>query len=123
MTLLQIRHYRKNLNQIVGRYKGKEGYYLYSGINRRRFRPGAIAMIVVNRDYVIEDCYVLSGISVFSKFKKYDKYNGQHVGFILEDWHNISQKNTPKSIPALMTALKMAAENALLSISKKKVSL
>lgn len=69
---------------------------MYSGMNRRKFSSGAMAMIVVNKDYVIEDCYILKGISVFSKFKKYEKYIGHHVAKILDDHHEFTENAAGK---------------------------
>ncbi|MED0651798.1 transcriptional regulator GutM [Aeribacillus composti] len=124
-TIIQVRHYKKYVDKIVSRYKGKEGYFLYTGMNRRKFSSGAMAMIVVNKDYVIEDCYILKGISVFSKFKKYEKYIGHHVAKILDDHHEFTENAAGKKrqIPSFLAALSMAAENAIVSISKKKLSI
>jgi DNA-binding transcriptional regulator of glucitol operon len=124
-TIIQVRHYQKYVGKIVSRYKGKEGYFLYSGMNRRKWSPGAVAMIVVNNDYVIEDCYILKGVSVFSKFKKYEKYIGHHVAKILDDHYECVEKagGRKKQIPSFLAALSMAAENAMVSISKKKLSI
>lgn len=124
-TIIQVRHYQKYVGKIVSRYKGKEGYFLYSGMNRRKLSPGAVAMIVVNNDYVIEDCYILKGVSVFSKFKKYEKYIGHHVAKILDDHHECVERagGRKKQIPSFLAALSMAAENAMVSISKKKLSI
>jgi DNA-binding transcriptional regulator of glucitol operon len=110
------------MDNIVSAYKGKEGYYFFSGMERRKFRPGAIAMLVVDNDYIIQECYVVNGFSVLSKFKELGKYKGQHSGAVLDflDVSQVKSKGKSKRLPAINIALSKAAENALLSISKKK---
>lgn len=83
-TFIQMKYYRKSMDKIVRAYKGKEGYYFSSGMERRKLRPGAIAMIVVDKDYIVQECYVVNGFSVLSKFKELRKYKGQHAGAILD---------------------------------------
>jgi DNA-binding transcriptional regulator of glucitol operon len=124
-TFIQVRYYRKSMDKIVKRYKGKEGYYLFSGMERRQFRPGAIAMIVVDNNYEIQECYAVNGFSVLSKFKEIDKYKGQHVGALLDSLQEKSfgKKSKRKQLPAISSALSKAAESALLSISKKNISM
>ncbi|MBT2649867.1 transcriptional regulator [Bacillus sp. ISL-34] len=125
LTFIQMRYYRKNMDNIVSAYKGKEGYYFFSGMERRKFRPGAIAMLVVDNDYIIQECYVVNGFSILSKFKELGKYKGQHSGAVLDilDVSQVKSKGKSKRLPAINIALSKAAENALLSISKKKISL
>jgi DNA-binding transcriptional regulator of glucitol operon len=126
LTFIQMRYYRKSMDKIVSRYRGKEDYYLFSGMERRQFRPGAIAMLVVDNQYMIQECYVVNGFSVLSKFKEIEKYKGQHVGSILDsvqEYHRADKKRKRNQIPAISLALSKAAENALLSISKKNISM
>jgi DNA-binding transcriptional regulator of glucitol operon len=125
LTFIQVRYYRKSMDKIVSRYSQKEGYYLFSGMERRQFRPGAIAMLVVDSQYIIQECYVVNGFSVLSKFKELEKYKGQHVGTVLDSVqeNSVDKKRKRKKIPAISSALAKAAEHALLSISKKNISM
>jgi DNA-binding transcriptional regulator of glucitol operon len=125
LTFIQMRYYRKSMDEIVRAYKGKEGYYFFSGMERRKFRPGAIAMLVVDNNYIIQECYVVNGFSVLSKFKELGKYKGQHTGAVLDTLGNSQMNNKRKSkrLPAVNIALSKASENALLSISQKSISL
>ncbi|WP_121663548.1 transcriptional regulator GutM [Metabacillus litoralis] len=125
LTFIQVRYYRKSMDKIISRYKQKEGYYLFSGMERRQFRPGAIAMIVVNNEYMIQECYIVNGFSVLSKFKELEMYKGQHVGAVLDSVQVDSgdKKRKRKQMPAISAALAKAAESALLSISKKNISM
>ncbi|MCY8547438.1 transcriptional regulator GutM [Bacillus vallismortis] len=121
-TFIQVRYYRKSMSTIVSAYREKKGYYLFSGTERRKFRPGAIVMIVVDRNYIIQECYVINGFSILSKFKEISKYKGQHIGTVLDalQEYKTNQKGNDRRLPALHTALSKVAENALLSISAKK---
>lgn len=123
LTFIQMRYYRKSMDNIVRAYKGKEGYYFFSGMERRKFRPGAIAMLVVDDNYIIQECYVVNGFSVLSKFKELNTYKGQHTGAVLDILGNSNNKEKSKRLPAINMALSKASENALLSISKKNISL
>jgi len=113
------------MDKIISRYKQKEGYYLFSGMERRQFRPGAIAMIVVNNEYTIQECYIVNGFSVLSKFKELEMYKGQHVGAVLDSVQveNGNKKRKRKQMSAISAALAKATESALLSISKKNISM
>ena len=123
LTFIQVRSYRKSMEKIVSRYKETEGYYLFSSMEKRKFRPGAIAMIIVNSSYMIQECYVVNGFSVLSKFKEVVKYKGKHVGTLLsevqEDQLKIGKRH---KVPAVSAALSKAGENALLSIAKKNIT-
>ena len=124
LTFIQVRYYRKSMDKILQRYKKREGYYLFSGMERRQFRPGAIVMLVVDSNYIVQECYAVNGFSILSKFKEIGNYKGQHVGAVINEVQeqNISKKGKRKQLPALGAALTKAAENALLSISKKNIS-
>jgi DNA-binding transcriptional regulator of glucitol operon len=121
-SLIQIRYYRKSIDKIVAGYKGDDGYYMFSGMERRTFRPGAIVILIVDKNYMVHECYMLKGISVLSKFKELEKYKGHHVGNILNDINELNpSKGSKTRIPALNKAFLKAGENALLSISKNNI--
>ncbi|MCM3728175.1 transcriptional regulator GutM [Neobacillus cucumis] len=123
LTFIQVRSYRKSMEKIVSRYKETEGYYLFSSMEKRKFRPGAIAMIIVNNSYMIQECYVVNGFSVLSKFKEVVKYKGKHVGTLLSEVQENQLKTGKRhKVPAVSAALSKAAENALLSIAKKNIT-
>ena len=54
LTFIQMRYYRKSMDNIVRAYKGKEGYYFFSGMERRKFRPWAISFLVLDDNYIIQ---------------------------------------------------------------------
>lgn len=123
LSFIQIKHYKKNIDRIVSGYKGEEGYFMFSGMERGKFKPGAIAILVVDQDYIIHECHMLQGMSVLTKFKALEKFKGKHVGEILSDVNESVPVKGKKKLPAYSKALLKAGENALLSISKNKISM
>lgn len=123
LSFVQIKHYKKNIDKIVSGYKGEEGYFMFSGMERGKFKPGAIAILVVDQDYIIHECHMLQGMSVLTKFKALEKFKGKHVGEILNDVNESLPAKGKKKLPAYRKALLQAGENALLSISKNKISM
>lgn len=83
----------------------------------------AIALIIVDESYIIQKCHVLGGVSILSKFKEVPAYEGKHVGAVLDEHHMMKKTlKKRKKAPAVMQALSMAAEQALVSISKKNIT-
>jgi len=123
LSFIQIKQYKKSIDKIVGNYKGENGYFMFSGMERSKLRPGAIAILVVDQDYIVHECQMLKGISILTKFKSLEKYKGQHVGEILNDINENPLILKKKRIPSKYKALLKAGENALLSISKNKISI
>ncbi|MGK4096903.1 transcriptional regulator GutM [Bacillus altitudinis] len=123
LSFIQIKYYRKSMDSLIDDYKGKQCYHLFSGMERRKFGPGAIALIIVDESYIIQKCHVLGGVSILSKFKELPSYEGKHVGAVLDEHHMMKQTlKKRKRGPAVMQALSMAAEQALVSISKKNIT-
>ncbi|KPN13554.1 transcriptional regulator [Bacillus australimaris] len=123
LSFIQIKYYRKSMDSLIDDYKGKQGYHLFSGMERRKFGPGAIALIIVDESYIIQKCHVLGGVSILSKFKELPSYEGKHVGTVLDEHHMMKQAlKKRKRGSAVMQALSMAAEQALVSISKKNIT-
>ncbi|WP_243299376.1 transcriptional regulator GutM [Bacillus litorisediminis] len=123
-SLIQIRYYRRSIDKIVSCYKGDDGYYLFSGMERNAFRPGAIAILIVDKNCIVHECHILKGVTVLSKFKEMDKYKGQHVGAILNDVNeNYSVRKKGQKVPAIGKALLKAGENAIVNISKQNISI
>lgn len=120
LSLIHIKNYKKNIDEIVSGYKGREGYYLFSGMERGLFRAGAIAILVVDQEYKIHECHVLKGRSNLSKFKPVVKFKEKHVGEVLSNINESYRHQDKAKIPANDKALMKAGENALLSIAKKR---
>ncbi|MEC0304236.1 transcriptional regulator GutM [Terribacillus saccharophilus] len=115
LTAIQVYYYQKSMKKLVGKYKGKEGFHLFSGQSRRRIGPGSIVLLVVDESYMIRECQVMRGVTILSTFKEMKHYEGKHLGELLDELHNPAKK---KKLPALQTALQTAGEQALMSISK-----
>ena len=123
LSFFQIKQYKKNIDKIVSVYKGDDGYFMFSGMERGKFKPGAIAILVVDSNYIIHECHMLKGMSVLTKFKPLDNYKGKHVGEIASDVNDMIPEKGKNKLPAYRKALLQASENALLTISKNKVSM
>ncbi|SES79582.1 Glucitol operon activator protein (GutM) [Salinibacillus kushneri] len=122
LTFIQVRHYKNSMEAMIGKYKGTKGIHLFSGKAQRKLGAGSIAMIVVDENYIIKECQAVHGVSILSTFKEIKQYKGSHVGELLDSLHASIQatgKYKRKRVPALSVALHQAAENALISISKK----
>ena len=120
-TFLQIRYYRKSMDKLINKYKGKEGYYLFSGQYRKMFKAGSIAILIVNEDYVIQECQVMKGLTVLASFREMKEFKGLHVRAVLENIQETYGKVITKKtkIPAMSAALKQATENALTTYNTK----
>jgi glucitol operon activator protein len=121
LTLLQIRHYRRMMRKLVGDYRNSDGYYLFSGVARKALGSGAIVLMVVDDQSTIRNCQVLTGISVFAKFKPFPEYQGMQLGEVLQtSKHVLEQKRHLSSRKQSMArAFRMASENAMHSIANK----
>ncbi|QHZ48458.1 transcriptional regulator GutM [Bacillus sp. NSP9.1] len=123
LTVIQVHYYQKSMKSLIEKYKGEEGIYLFTGQCRRKLSSGSIAMLVVNENYVIQECKVMRGISILSTFKDLEKYKNQHVGELLNLLNDLEKKDAAgkaKKKKAVEAALSQAGERALLSIAEKK---
>lgn len=122
LTFIQIHHYRAMMRKLLDDYRDKQNFYLFSGVSRKPFSAGGIVAMVVNQEYEVEKCYVLSGYTVFSRFKPYQTYDGKHIGHVLADAHERIEGNKQQFMgnKSLAKAFMMAAENAVRSISNKR---
>jgi DNA-binding transcriptional regulator of glucitol operon len=123
LTILQIRHYRSAMKELVDEYRGLDGFHLYSGISRKALGAGAIVLLIVDEQYQVRKCQLLSGYSVFSRFKPFLKYEGCHIGEVLAEAHETigNRKNAGKK-KSLAQAFHMASENAIKSLPSRKVA-
>lgn len=122
LTILQVRDYRTVMGRMIEEYKGLSGFHLFSGMSKKALGRRSIVLLIVDQDYQVRKCHVLSGMSVFSRFKPYAAYEGKHVCEILEQAYETvtGKKRVSKSRRSLAAAFQMAAENAVKSISAKR---
>jgi len=123
LSLYQIKQYKIKIDKIVSGYKGEDGYFMFSGMTGGKLKHGAIAVLVVDSNYIIHECHLLKGMSVLTKFKPIEKYKGRHVGEIVSSINDEIPIKGKSKLPSNSKALLQASENALLTIAKKKVSL
>lgn len=64
--------------------KRSEGY-LGVGMNQRKFKLGQVCIIVTDVHGKITECRMLSGLTVFSMFRKEQSLEGKHISRI--DWN------------------------------------
>lgn len=70
---LQMRHYSDVFKGITNKYG--DGF-VGAGNFRGRFKKGTIALVVVTPDLVVRRLLLMSGRSVFTKFKRYEQFEG-----------------------------------------------
>lgn len=74
-----IRHsnyYKKTVNQII--QNNLEGYFGI-GMTQSTFKKRNIVLMVTSLDGVVEECQVMSGLTIFAKFKPFEEVNGQSI--------------------------------------------
>lgn len=70
---LQMRHYSDVFKGITAKYQ--DGY-VGAGNFRGRFGKGTIVLLVVTPDMVVQRLLVMTGRSVFAKFRRYENFEG-----------------------------------------------
>ncbi len=70
---LQMRHYSDVFKGIT--QKSADGF-VGAGNHRGRFARGTIVLVVVTPDLIVRRLLVMSGRSVFAKFKRHEEYEG-----------------------------------------------
>ncbi|WP_378941781.1 transcriptional regulator GutM [Mesorhizobium sp. ANAO-SY3R2] len=70
---LQMRHYSDVFKGITSKYQ--DGY-VGAGNFRGRFGKGTIVLLVVTPDLVVQRLLIMTGRSVFAKFRRYENYEG-----------------------------------------------
>lgn len=73
---IQWRHYQKS---VAGNRESWKQGYLGVGKSRRKFGFGAIAMIVVSHDLRVKKVQVMTGMSIFARFKDVVAYEGMEL--------------------------------------------
>lgn len=76
---MQVRYYQHFMRNITNKYVGMKHYHLYSTMERQFMRGSAIALIVVDGNANIQECYTLQGKSIFAKFKYQPQFLNQNL--------------------------------------------
>lgn len=75
LTKLQMKNYQTTIRRMSKRPSG----YLGVGIQKQKIGIGVIAIVVTNEDGTIEECEVMQGVTVFTRFKPFTAYEGMHM--------------------------------------------
>ncbi len=70
---MQWRHYKQS---VAGNRENWKQGYLGVGKSRRKFGFGAIAMVVVSQDMRVKKVQIMTGMSIFARFKDVAAYEG-----------------------------------------------
>ncbi|PTM53285.1 transcriptional regulator GutM [Desmospora activa] len=96
LTLLQSRHYQRQLFELQRQSSG----YLGVGVRKNRWGAGAVAILVTDPAGVVTHCRKLAGVSVFARFRDEPSL----VGKVVEDLKEIQPRTSWEQ------ALNMAVE-------------
>ncbi|MER2106605.1 MAG: transcriptional regulator GutM [Solibacillus sp.] len=73
LTTRQVKHYRQTVQVMSDREAG----YLGVGVEKKRFGKGTVMIVVSDELGTVIDCELMSGVTVFSKFKKCKRFIGK----------------------------------------------
>jgi glucitol operon activator protein len=72
LTLIQMKHYRTTVREMSKRSSG----YLGVGVHKQRLGIGSVVILVSDVKGIIIDGKILSGVTVFARFKPLYEFNG-----------------------------------------------
>jgi len=73
---MQWRHYQQS---VAGNRENWKQGYLGVGKSRRKFGFGAVAMVVVSQELRVKKVQVMTGMSIFARFKDVAEYEGMSL--------------------------------------------
>lgn len=79
---LQMQHYGRVFKGITEKYK--DGF-VGAGNHRGRFSKGTIALVVVTPDLIVRRLLLMSGRTVFTKFKRHEAFEGMALEKLRSD--------------------------------------
>jgi len=89
--IFHIKYYQRVLRKMSKRSEG----FLGVGMNQRKFKLGQVCIIVTNPKGVIEECRLLSGMTIFSRFRKEKRFEGQSIFQMdwtgMEKWREVAE--------------------------------
>jgi glucitol operon activator protein len=80
MTMMQVKHYRKTIQDMSKRVSG----YLGVGVQKRKLGIGTILILVTDLDGTIIDCRIMSGVTVFSRFRNCKRFINRTIFNVLD---------------------------------------
>ncbi|GHC74963.1 transcriptional regulator GutM [Limoniibacter endophyticus] len=108
----QMRHYTDVFKGITNKYN--DGF-VGAGHVRGRLSKGTIVLIVSDRDLIVRRLLIMSGRSVFAKFKRLEEYEGQTVEAVGAHFAALEDKDRsiPVAVEKAIEQLHKARANAL----------
>ncbi len=104
MTKKQLKHYHQTVKEMSNQSSG----YLGIGVDKKRFGIGTVLIMVTDVKGTVIDCRIMSGVTVFAKFKKCKRFNKLDILDVnLLDYENKYQ-----------VSLRMAIEKIHLQMNK-----
>jgi|GEM_PF-4675344 len=88
LTYKQAMNYRASIKAMM-----KGGNYVAAGMRRNFLTHGRVMLIACNDDQIITNAMEMKGITVFERFKPFDKYNGMTI---YELWEQETEKLNAK---------------------------
>ncbi|WP_394237712.1 transcriptional regulator GutM [Niallia oryzisoli] len=89
--IFHIKYYQRVLRKMSKRSEG----FLGVGMNQRKFKLGQVCIIVTDPKGVIEECRLLSGMTIFSRFRKEKRFEGQSIFQMdwigMEKWREVAE--------------------------------
>ncbi|MRH41518.1 hypothetical protein GH741_02375 [Aquibacillus halophilus] len=104
LTQVQLKHYRDTIKLMSKRASG----YLGAGVEKRKLGVGKVVIIVCDEDGVIVDSQLMSGVTVFVRFKTFHEIIG----------NSIYQIENNKELEDLRVPISMAITNIKAQMNK-----
>ncbi|PTQ83968.1 glucitol operon activator protein GutM [Trichococcus patagoniensis] len=78
LSLYQVRYYNRFIKKLTKKYEGSHGYRLRTEV-AKKYYSSVVIVVVLDEQHRIVECFSYSGLTIFSKFKIYDKYVGEKI--------------------------------------------
>lgn len=77
-SLYQVQYYNRFVRNLANKYRGNKGYDLKTDV-AKHLLSSAVIVVVTDINGVIMELYFYSGLTVFSKFKRLEKFDGKKL--------------------------------------------
>lgn len=90
LTWLQIKQHKRLMGSLIHTYTGMSDMYLSSGVYRKFMRPMSHVFVVVNDKYVVMECRLKKGKTVFAQYHKVGEWIGEDVRTIISELEELN---------------------------------
>ncbi|WP_208590030.1 transcriptional regulator GutM [Gracilibacillus suaedae] len=101
----QVKHYHKTVKQMSNRSTG----YLGTGSVKRKIGIGSVVILVSDENGKIIDGKMMSGVTVFAKFKDFDEVKGKYI----QELNHEEYKDAALSVKAAVENIQTQMEKKL----------